>query len=47
MEEEVEVIGSADAVVDPWTVMVVTFYTSITDVAMSASWKSNDLTLWT
>lgn len=40
-------VTESDAIVNPWTVMVVSVNTSMTYDAMSASWRSDGMTLWT
>ena len=47
MNVEVEMISLSDAVVHPWTVMVVSFDTAITDVTMATPRHSNYFTEWT
>jgi len=41
MQVKVCVIGAANTVIDPWTVVVIAVDTLVADIAMSALWQSN------
>jgi hypothetical protein len=46
MQIEVDVVLPTNAIVNPWTVVVKLLYTSVTEVAVSAPWKSYNFTKW-
>ena len=47
MNVEVEMVRLSNAVVHPWTVMVVSFDTAITDVTVAAPRHADHFTEWT
>ena len=44
MYVKARVVGSADTIIDPWTVVVVSVNASIANVAMATLWETNDMT---
>ena len=46
MDVERKMVGLADAIVNPWTMVIIPFNTSITDVAMTRSGQADYFTEW-
>ena len=46
MKVKVLVVGLADAIVNPWAVVVVSLHTLVADVAMSTPWQSDYFAKW-